>query len=75
MFVSNGQEVKRTVDLIVGTDGAYSAVRQQMMKHPGLLFNFQQEYIPHGYMELNIPPSHDDKVSISVCVCVEGGRG
>ena len=66
MFVclsfSEGQEVKRTVDLICGTDGAYSAIRQQMMKHPGMRFDYQQEYIPHGYMELNIPSTKDDQV-------------
>jgi kynurenine 3-monooxygenase len=54
--------VKREVDLIIGTDGAFSAVRQQMMRHPGTRMNYNQEYIPHGYMELNIPPTHDDKV-------------
>ena len=66
-FCSNGQEVKRTVDLIVGSDGAFSTVRQQMMKFPGLRFDYKQEYIPHGYMELNIPPSDDNQVA---CVSI-----
>ena len=59
---SGEQEVNRKVDLIVGNDGAFSAIRQQMMKRSDLRFDFQQEYIPHGYMELTIPPTHDDQV-------------
>ena len=65
LLSSNGQEVKRTVDLIVGNDGAFSAVRQQMMKNPALRFDYQQEYIAHGYMELTIPPAEGDKVKSS----------
>jgi kynurenine 3-monooxygenase len=38
---------------IVGADGAYSAVRSWMQKHEG--FNYQQEYLSHGYKELTIP--------------------
>jgi kynurenine 3-monooxygenase len=38
---------------IVGADGAYSAVRSWMQKREG--FNFQQEYLSHGYKELTIP--------------------
>ena len=65
LLSSNGQEVKRTVDLIVGNDGAFSAVRQQMMRNPALRFDYQQEYIAHGYMELTIPPAEGDKVKSS----------
>ncbi|XP_064601274.1 kynurenine 3-monooxygenase-like [Liolophura sinensis] len=54
---SDGDTVTNTVDLIVGNDGAFSAVRRQIMKT--VRFDFQQTYIPHGYMELCIPPSHD----------------
>ncbi|MBC8107872.1 MAG: FAD-dependent monooxygenase [Anaerolineae bacterium] len=42
-------------DLIVGADGAYSVVRQQMQKREG--FNFSQSYLEHGYKELTIPPT------------------
>jgi kynurenine 3-monooxygenase len=38
---------------IVGADGAYSAVRSWMQKREG--FNYQQEYLSHGYKELTIP--------------------
>ena len=47
-------------DLIVGADGAYSAVRKQMMK--GARMDYSQEYIPHGYMELHFPPTNDNRV-------------
>ncbi|HZT80470.1 MAG TPA: NAD(P)/FAD-dependent oxidoreductase, partial [Gemmataceae bacterium] len=39
---------------IVGADGAYSAVRLQMMFLGGL--NYSQEYLNYGYKELHIPP-------------------
>ncbi|KAL1122309.1 hypothetical protein AAG570_003714 [Ranatra chinensis] len=41
-------------DLIVGADGAFSAVRNCMLKLP--MFNYNQTYIEHSYMELSIPP-------------------
>ncbi|PVD26591.1 hypothetical protein C0Q70_14268 [Pomacea canaliculata] len=58
------EEVRRKVDLIVGSDGAHSAVRQQMMK--SVRFDFQQEYIPHGYMELTIPPTTSGDFAMEV---------
>uniref|UniRef100_W8AKN7 Kynurenine 3-monooxygenase n=1 Tax=Ceratitis capitata TaxID=7213 RepID=W8AKN7_CERCA len=45
--------VEDNADLIVGCDGAFSTVRQQMVRAPG--FNYSQEYIEHGYLELCIP--------------------
>jgi len=44
-------------DLIFGTDGAFSKVRYQMQKTP--LFNYQQQYLEHGYKELSIPANDD----------------
>lgn len=44
-------------DRIFGTDGAFSAIRQVMMKTDR--FNYEQEYIAHGYKELTIPPNPD----------------
>ncbi|XP_061383526.1 kynurenine 3-monooxygenase [Danaus plexippus] len=52
------ETVEVNADLIIGADGAFSAVRKEMMKQP--LFNFSQEYIEHGYLELCIPPGSDD---------------
>src|SRR5262249_13433874 len=40
-------------DIIVGADGAYSAMRAAMQKHER--FNYQQDYLTHGYKELTIP--------------------
>jgi len=58
-FVHYETGEKRSVkaDLIFGTDGAFSAVRASMQKTPR--FNYQQEYIPHGYRELLLPANKD----------------
>jgi kynurenine 3-monooxygenase len=40
-------------DLIIGSDGAFSAVRLAMQMTDR--FDFSQEYIEHGYKELHIP--------------------
>jgi len=42
-------------DALVGTDGAFSAIRLQMQKLEG--FNYRQDYLEHGYKELVIPPA------------------
>ncbi|KAG0250151.1 kynurenine 3-monooxygenase, mitochondrial precursor [Mortierella polycephala] len=46
--------VNAQADLIVGCDGAYSSVRNSLMRFVRL--DFEQGYIPHGYCELSIPP-------------------
>lgn len=56
MTFKNGKSneiVKAEADLILGTDGAYSALRKEFMKRPR--FNYSQEYIPSFYLELCIP--------------------
>jgi kynurenine 3-monooxygenase len=40
-------------DIVVGADGAFSAIRAQMQKQER--FDFQQDYLSHGYKELTIP--------------------
>jgi kynurenine 3-monooxygenase len=45
--------IRAAADVIVGADGAYSAVRAWMQRREG--FNYQQEYLSHGYKELSIP--------------------
>ncbi len=47
----NGKQVFASV--IVGADGAYSAVRQAMQRRER--FDFSQEYLEYGYKELEIP--------------------
>lgn len=55
----DGSEVTTSGRLVVGCDGAYSAVRKQLMKTTRL--DYSQEYIPHGYIELSMP-ARDNKV-------------
>ncbi len=52
-----GEKRVETADLIFGTDGAFSNVRASMQKQRR--FNYQQEYIPHGYRELLLPANAD----------------
>lgn len=52
-----GIEKQVEADLIIGTDGAYSAVRAAMQKTDR--FNYHQRYIDHGYKELRIPPTEN----------------
>lgn len=52
-----GKRKEVQADLIFATDGAFSAVRNSMMKRP--LFNYAQHYLEHGYKELSIPPNTD----------------
>ena len=52
-FDNDGTEKKVSVDFTFGCDGAHSAVRQQFMQSPH--FNYNQEYIDHGYKELLMP--------------------
>jgi kynurenine 3-monooxygenase len=40
---------------LFGTDGAFSAVRQTMMKKDR--FDFSQSYLDHGYKEVAMPPT------------------
>ncbi|KAJ3115574.1 kynurenine 3-monooxygenase, mitochondrial precursor [Phlyctochytrium bullatum] len=53
----DGSLVIVQTDLIVGCDGAYSRVRQNLMKATRM--NFSQEYIEHGYVELTMPAGDD----------------
>ncbi|XP_049591358.1 kynurenine 3-monooxygenase [Syngnathus scovelli] len=50
----DGSKTQIEADLIVGCDGAFSAVRKQFLRQSR--FNYSQTYIPHGYMELTMPP-------------------
>ncbi|KAI0273688.1 FAD/NAD-P-binding domain-containing protein [Gloeopeniophorella convolvens] len=51
--VSTGEEYERNFHLCIGADGSYSVVRRQLMRV--VRMDFQQEYIPHEYIELKIP--------------------
>ena len=55
-FVNDATGASRTAtaDLVVGADGAYSAVRGALQKTER--FNYSQDFLGHGYKELHIPP-------------------
>ena len=52
-----GKKVAVNGDVLFGTDGAFSAVRAVMQKTDR--FTYSQQYIEHGYKELNIEPKAD----------------
>lgn len=52
---SDGSVHEVQAHLIVGCDGAFSAVRKQFLRRGR--FNYSQTYIPHGYLELTMPPA------------------
>ncbi|XP_064174169.1 kynurenine 3-monooxygenase [Anguilla rostrata] len=54
----DGAKEQIKADLIVGCDGAFSAIRKQFLRQSR--FNYSQTYIPHGYMELTMPPHNGD---------------
>jgi kynurenine 3-monooxygenase len=45
---------KVAANVVIGADGAYSAVRESLRKQER--FHYQQNYLSHGYKELTIPP-------------------
>jgi kynurenine 3-monooxygenase len=51
----DGSRVSASADLIIGADGAFSAVRGVMQKTDR--FEYSQTYLGHGYKELHIPPA------------------
>lgn len=52
-----GEVETREYDVVFGADGAFSKVREAMVKTTG--FNYNQIYLEHGYKELVIPPTAD----------------
>lgn len=52
-----GTESTISADLLFGADGAGSAVRKSMFQHKKFLFSFSQNWLTHGYKELEIPPA------------------
>ena len=49
-----GETITAGGDVVVGADGAFSAVRLQLQKLEG--FDYSQAHLEHGYKELTIPP-------------------
>jgi len=46
--------------LLFGTDGAFSVVRDKLMKQTRR-FSYSQQFLEYGYKELNIPPTPEGK--------------
>jgi kynurenine 3-monooxygenase len=59
-----GETTEVKADLLVGSDGAYSAVRTRMMSKMRL--NYTQEYIEHGYKEIHIPAAADGSAQLDL---------
>jgi kynurenine 3-monooxygenase len=55
-FDVSGHTDSLKTDIIIGADGAYSAVRNAIQRTDK--FNYSQYFIDYGYKELSIPPSH-----------------
>jgi kynurenine 3-monooxygenase len=53
--VRTGASVAREGELVIGADGAFSAVRRWMQRQDR--FDYSQAFLPHGYKELTIPPA------------------
>lgn len=51
----SGEIITVQPDILLGADGAFSAVRQAMQRTDR--FNYSQHYIEYGYKELSIPPT------------------
>ncbi|MHC4092665.1 MAG: FAD-dependent oxidoreductase [Planctomycetota bacterium] len=63
-FVNTQTDEELTVEggLVIGADGAFSAVRSQMQRMDR--FNYQQAYLEHGYKELTIPPGDSGEFAV-----------
>lgn len=60
-----GETITDTGEIVIGTDGAGSAVRRSMMgKTTKLLFNYSQHFLRHGYKELSILPAENGAYQI-----------
>ena len=52
-------------DVVFGTDGAGSIIRKQYFLDHRFIFNYSQNFLTHGYKELEIPASKNGKHQIS----------
>ncbi|KAI6096622.1 hypothetical protein EDD16DRAFT_1847969 [Pisolithus croceorrhizus] len=52
------KDMRTAFHFCIGADGSYSIVRRQLMRV--VRMNFQQEYIPHEYIELKMPAVHNE---------------
>ena len=52
-----GKKTTYSANVIFGTDGAGSVVRANMIHDKSFLLNISQQWLGHGYKELEIPPA------------------
>lgn len=62
---NTNQEFSVSVDVIFGTDGAGSSLRKSYYLERKFLFSYSQNYLNHGYKELEIPADKSGKHQIS----------
>ncbi|MBK6266606.1 FAD-dependent monooxygenase [Marivirga sp. S37H4] len=62
-FATPEKNITHQFDLIFGSDGAFSQMRQAMVGTNR--YNYEQYYIPHGYKELTIPPTESGDFAIA----------
>ncbi len=59
------EKLSVTSDVIFGTDGAGSVVRKSYYLERKFLFSYSQNYLTHGYKELEIPATENGSHQIS----------
>lgn len=57
--ITTGDRIQMQAPLIFGTDGAFSSVRNSMLKRPR--FNYSQSFLDYAYKELTIPATPDGR--------------
>lgn len=60
--VDTGESEEVGGDVVVGADGAFSVVRQQLQRLDR--FDFEQAYLGHGYKELSIPARGEGRFAL-----------
>ena len=53
----SGEVIEQEADLVIGADGAFSAVRGRLQRSDR--FDYSQSYLDAGYLELHIPAAED----------------
>ncbi len=59
-----GEKIKKSGDIIIGTDGAGSVLRKNMFLQKDFLFNYSQQFLSHGYKELYIPAGENGEFKL-----------
>lgn len=63
--LDSGKSFTDEGSIVIGTDGAGSAVRRSMMgQTTRLRFHYEQSFLEHGYKELHIPPGKNGSYQI-----------